>query len=172
MLRKYWADRTENTATVVVYGPLPGNGDCLVSRSLPSSGSSCHNIVTGFGWVVGFIEFLQIVTTRNYSAVASSLCSSLEHVLGLLILLCLHQSLSGDRSQQWAVLPCSLSYRLATVPQITPCSNCPAYNVSAWIAQKTPFFCCCFHLLPCKHVCFRSRFSVTAVVFLLISRPC
>jgi hypothetical protein len=53
---------------------------------------------------------------------------------------------------------------------LTDLSNCLAYNISARTAQKTPFFCCCFQLLPCKHACLRSRYSVTAVVFLLISQ--
>jgi hypothetical protein len=44
-----------------------------------------------------------------------------------------------------------------------------AYNISARAAQKTRFLCCCFELLPCKHVCLRSRYSVTAAVRLLIS---
>jgi hypothetical protein len=53
---------------------------------------------------------------------------------------------------------------------LTDCSNCLAYNISAQTAQKMPFFCCCFQLLPCRHACLRSRYSVTAVVFLFISR--
>jgi hypothetical protein len=42
--------------------------------------------------------------------------------------------------------------------------NCPAYNISAWTVQKTPFLCCCFKLLPVKCACLLSRYSVTAVV--------
>jgi hypothetical protein len=45
-------------------------------------------------------------------------------------------------------------------------ANCPAYNISARTAQKTPSLCCCVQLLPCKHACFRSRYLVTAVVYL------
>jgi hypothetical protein len=66
------------------------------------------------------------------------------------------------------LLPCSCSYRLATVSQLTHCSNCPTYNISARNAQKTPFLCFCLQL-SCKHACLRSRYSVTAVLFLLIS---
>jgi hypothetical protein len=46
------------------------------------------------------------------------LCSSLQHVLSLLSLLC-HQSLPGDRSHQCPLLPCLRYYQLATLPQIT-----------------------------------------------------
>jgi hypothetical protein len=62
------------------------------------------------------------------------------------------------------------SYRLATVSQLTHCSNCPACNISAWTEQKTLFLCCCFQLLTCKHACLRSLYSVTAIVFMLTSR--
>jgi hypothetical protein len=44
-------------------------------------------------------------------------CSLFQHVLILAILLCLHQSLPGDGSQQCPLFPCSRSYRLANVPQ-------------------------------------------------------
>jgi hypothetical protein len=43
-------------------------------------------------------------------------------------------------------------------------SNCPAYNISARTTQKTPSLCCCFQLMPWKHVRLRSRYSVRAVV--------
>jgi hypothetical protein len=49
-------------------------------------------------------------------------------------------------------------------------TNCAAYNISARTTQKTPFLCCCIQLLPCKHACLRSRYLLTAVVYLLISR--
>jgi hypothetical protein len=42
--------------------------------------------------------------------------------------------------------------------------QCPAYNISARTAQKTPFLCRCFQLLPYEHACLRSRYSVTDVV--------
>jgi hypothetical protein len=47
--------------------------------------------------------------------------SSLQRVLSLLSLLCLHQSLPGDESQQCPLLPCSRSYLSVTVPQVTHC---------------------------------------------------
>jgi hypothetical protein len=44
--------------SVVVYGPLPSNGRCLVvSLSLPSDGSTCHNI-----FIIGM--FLCIKVTK------------------------------------------------------------------------------------------------------------
>jgi hypothetical protein len=49
------------------------------------------------------------------------------------------------------------------VPQLSHCSNSVAYNIGARTAQRTPF-------LPCKRACLRSRYSITAVVFLLISQ--
>jgi hypothetical protein len=57
-------------------------------------------------------------------------------------------------------------------PQLQQCStlNCPAYNILTRTAQKTPFLCCCFQLLPCKYACLRSRYLVTAAVYLLNSR--
>jgi hypothetical protein len=33
-----------------------------------------------------------------------------------------------------------------------------------------PIFCCCSQSLPSNHACLRSRYSVTAVVYLLVSR--
>jgi hypothetical protein len=76
-------------------------------------------IQMGFRLVIGFTEHLQIVITSNYSANGiHTLCSALRHMLRLLSLLCLHQSLPGDGSQQCSVLPCSRPYRLVTVPQL------------------------------------------------------
>jgi hypothetical protein len=48
-----------------------------------------------------------------------SLCSLLQEILSVLSLQCLHQSLPGDGSQQCPLLPCSRSYGLVTVPQLT-----------------------------------------------------
>jgi hypothetical protein len=64
--------------------------------------------------IIGFIDHLGL-SQISYSAV----------VLSLLSLLCLHQSLPGDGSQQCPLFPWSRSYLLATVSQLTHCSNCP-----------------------------------------------
>jgi hypothetical protein len=65
--------------------------------------------------VIRFIDHLQIVTTSNYSAVLiRTLCSSLQHVLRLLSLLCLHQSLSGNGFQR-------RTFPLLLVPELSPC---------------------------------------------------
>jgi hypothetical protein len=87
--------------------------------------------------VIGFIGLIQIVTTRNYRAIANS------HTLKF--------TTAFTKSSQFAVsspvvawwrkstcslLPCSHFYRLAIVSQVTHCSKCPAYNISAQSAQK------------------------------------
>jgi hypothetical protein len=108
----------------------------------------------GFGLVTGFTEHLQIVTTAL--SLIHLLCSSIQHVISLLSLLC-HQLLPGDESEQCSLRPCSCSYRLATLSQLTDCSNCPAYNISARIAHKTSFICClihcCVRVLGCPRHC-------------------
>jgi hypothetical protein len=75
----------------------------------------------GFGLVIEFIEQLEIVTISNYSTIANSL----QHVLSVLSLLCLHQSLPGDGSQQCPLLPCSRSYWFATVAQLSTLNTTP-----------------------------------------------
>jgi hypothetical protein len=62
---------------------------------------TCMSVaIEEFGFVIGFIELLQIVNT-NCSAIANSHThSSLEHVVRLLVILCLHQSLSGNGFQR------------------------------------------------------------------------
>jgi hypothetical protein len=104
-----------------------------------------------FGLVIRLIRFtvhLQSLCACNYRAIANSL----HYVLSLRSLLCLHQSLLGDRSQQCLLHLCSHSYWVVTVPQLTHCSNCPAYNILAQTAQKkNTFLCCCIHC--CVHVC-------------------
>jgi hypothetical protein len=73
----------------------------------------------GFGLVIGFIEHLQIVTTSKYIAIANlhSAIHCSTH-LSLLSVLCFHQ-FSGNGFQQWLLPPCSGSYRLATIPQLS-----------------------------------------------------
>jgi hypothetical protein len=104
-------------------------------------------------------SYLQVTVALS---LIHSRCRSLQHVLSLLSLLC-HQPLLGGGSQQCPLLPCSRSYRVATVSQLTHCFSCPAYNISAQTAQNTSFLCCCLQFL-------RSHYLVRALVFLLISR--
>jgi hypothetical protein len=63
-----------------------------------------------------------------------------------------------------------LSWQLTHFSKCRLSTNCPAYNISAQTTHKTPSLCCCFQLLPCKHACLRSCYSVTAVVFFHISQ--
>jgi hypothetical protein len=46
----------------------------------------------------------------------------------------------------------------------------PAYNILARIAQKTPLLIVVVQSFPLEHVCLRSRYSVTALVYMLMSR--
>jgi hypothetical protein len=116
------------------------------------------------------------LTERTYKYGLCSHCSThftnhCNHSTHKVFLVCcLNQSLPGDGSQQCPLLPCSRSYWLETVSQITHSSNCPAYNISARITQKTPFLYYSFEVLPRKFACLRSRYSVTTVVELLLSR--
>jgi hypothetical protein len=44
-------------------------------------------------------------------------------------------------------------------------SNCPAYNISAQTAQKTPVPCCCIQLLPWKHLFAKPLLSNGCCIF-------
>jgi hypothetical protein len=74
----------------------------------------------------------------------------------------------------WCGVLSLMTGRVCRLPEsqsdTTHCSNCPSYNILARTAQKTPFLCCCFQLLPCKHAHLWGRYFVTAVVSLLILR--
>jgi hypothetical protein len=114
----------------------------------------------GFEFIIEYSEHLQSqLRVTVVLSVIHAHCSSLEHVLSLLSLLCL---------QQCPLLLCSCSYQLAAVSQLTRRSSCPTYDISTQTAQKTPFLYCCLQLLPCKHACLKSRYSVVAFLFLLI----
>jgi hypothetical protein len=54
--------------------------------------------------------------------------------------------------------------------QLSTLTNCPAYDVTARNTQKTPFLAAVSSCCRVKHASLRSRYLVTAVVFLLISR--
>jgi hypothetical protein len=63
-----------------------------------------------------------------------------------------------------------LRWRYSTPPphgRLTHSSSSPAYNISARTAQKISFLCR-FQLLQRKYACLRNRYSVMAVVYLLI----
>jgi hypothetical protein len=83
------------------------------------------------------------LTGRNYNSAIRNSHALQQLVRTLLSLLGFHQSLPREWSQQCPQLPCSRCYRLATVPQLTHCSNCSAYNISARTTLKIPFLCCC-----------------------------
>jgi hypothetical protein len=59
--------------------------------------------------------------------------------------------------------------RRATVEVFDPASTqlpiCPAYNISAWTAEKTLFLIVVVQLLPWEHFYLRRRYSATAVVY-------
>lgn len=119
----------------------------------------------GLGLLIGFIEYLQITSVSNITN-SHSLCSSLEHALNLLGLLCLQQLIPGDASQQCLLDPFSrCSYQLATFPQLTNCSNCPAYNISTWIMQKTQFLCCIHIFWDAYVIAILSHCLATSVVY-------
>jgi hypothetical protein len=84
-------------------------------------------------------------------------------VFRFVFLFCYHHILQSIRNHPCRNLLLIIlrSYRLATVSQLTPYSycplstdsHCPACNISARTAHKTPFLCCCFQFLPYKHAC-------------------
>jgi hypothetical protein len=123
--------------------------------------------IYGFWLVIGFIEHLQIVTTSNYSATANS------HILQF--------TRARINSSQFTVSsPVVAWWHISTISpasvfkflppggclttKLTHCSSRPAYDISAWTAQKRSFLSCCFQMLACKRAWFRSRCSVTVVV--------
>jgi hypothetical protein len=69
----------------------------------------------------------------------------------------------------WRPSPTDFLLLWLTPDHLTKFYICPAYNTSARIARKT-FLIVVVHLLPWEHVYLRSRYSVTAFAYLLISR--
>jgi hypothetical protein len=78
--------------------------------------------------VIAFIDQLQIVTIHNYSSIAN---------LHILQITGAHaKSSQSVFTSRFLVtdpknVPCLRPYWLANVPQLTHCSNFPAYNMSA-----------------------------------------
>jgi hypothetical protein len=110
-------------------------------------------IIDGVWIGIGFIGHLQNVTTRttNYYSFTelhtSKIILTTAHIKSF-------QFAVSSPVITWCRIPtmssalCSCFYWRGTVSQLTHCSNCPAYNILARTAQKTPFLCCCFQLLP------------------------
>jgi hypothetical protein len=127
----------------------------------------------GFGFVIGFIDHLQIATTSNYNALANS-CPR-------------HLTTAHTKSSQIVYtslflvmdpnnILCLCPYWLTNIPQLTHCSNCllstscPGYNISARTASKMSHFVVVVQSFPWEQGCLRSRYSATPHVYLLISR--
>jgi hypothetical protein len=103
-------------------------------------------------------------------------------------LLLLHQSLPGDGSQQRPLLPCSRSYRLATVPQQTPTllttvsrffsngslpslhslGTDPTENAAS--NRSSIAACVSVATITSNGRCLQSHYLATVIVLLLISR--
>jgi hypothetical protein len=74
----------------------------------------------GFGLVIGFIEHFHIVTASIYSAIANSHTLKFTKVRTKSFQSAISSPvLPGNEYQQCSLIPCSSSYQLATVPQIT-----------------------------------------------------
>jgi hypothetical protein len=85
------------------------------------------NARAGVWLIVRFVEHLQNITTNSYYS-PIWVTHSKDHCTystrkNLLNLVCLHHSLPGDGFQGYFLLPCSRSYMLSTVSQLTHCSN-------------------------------------------------
>jgi hypothetical protein len=72
-------------------------------------------------------------------------------------------------SRDWVTVS-QVKKKKLIAPTVDSSTNCPAYNIVAQTSHKTPFLCCCFQLLPPKHACLQSHYSVMADVYLLISQ--
>jgi hypothetical protein len=81
----------------------------------------------GFGLVIGFIERLQNVTTNNYDSLTelrtSKITVTAAHIKPSQF------AMSSSVVAWWRIptvssLPCSRSYRLATLSRLTRCFNC------------------------------------------------
>jgi hypothetical protein len=84
---------------------------------------------------------------------------------------------SNSNSSQW--LNCSITLIDSLTKQLlftsltdwlTDCSSQLVPLITTWTTQKTPFLIVVVQLLPWEQICLRSCYSVTAVVYLLISQ--
>jgi hypothetical protein len=114
-----------------------------------------------------YILYLQVTIALSLIYI---LCNSLQHVLSLFNLLCLHQSLPADGSQRCQLLPCSRSYRLITHNYLIflqlssqgslVIAAAPRCITTTLTAQKTP--------LPTVFLLFhasRGHYLVTSLVY-------
>jgi hypothetical protein len=68
-----------------------------------------------------------IVTAGNYSAIANSHTLQFSRAYNWVFSVCCVHRLSGNGFQQCPLLPCSRSYRLATVPQLSTLISTPLH---------------------------------------------
>jgi hypothetical protein len=128
-----------------------------------------------------FTNNLQVAATSNYNVIVNS--HTLKFPTG-------HTKSSQFFASRFLATDPNnvLCVRLATNSQagdhLTPTSyssdwlqlnylqlpTCPTYNISTRTAHKTPFLIVVVQLLPWEHVCLQSRYSLTALVYLFISR--
>jgi hypothetical protein len=125
--------------------------------------------LTGYKFVIGFIEHLRNVTINNYDSLSEllqiSLLTTADIKSSAFPSRCSVAAFNGGCSP-YSGFPNSPRLQLQ---QLSTDCHFPTY-ISARIAQKTPFRCYCIKLLPWKRACLRSLYLVTAVVYLLILR--
>jgi hypothetical protein len=113
-------------------------------------------VLTGFGLVTRFSAHFWFPHSKDHCN-----CSR-------------HKVLSGFTSRFLVMVPNKVlflrSYRMANIPHLTHCTNCPGYNISSRTTQKT-WLIIVVQWFPWKYVCLRSRYSASALVYLLTSRP-
>jgi hypothetical protein len=151
----------------------------------------------GFGFVIGFIDHLQIITTSNCSAVTNS--RTLQFTTARIkssqsAVFIIHSVVTvsdGGRSPYSGFPNYPRASQQLTTTELQQCSNwlltnklftslpctaltpapspSPSYNILAWTAQKTPFLMFVVQLLPWKHVCLWSGYSAT-LLYIFLSR--
>jgi hypothetical protein len=143
-----------------------------------------------FGLVIGFVEHLQIVTTSIIALLLiHTVCSSLQHVLSFLTVLCLHQcsQLPFSRSQPTAYssdCPSALTVLCLHKCSQLPCSRSQPTPLTAQVLS----LCCVFTsvlsfrahvhnlllwLSKCSHCAVSSPvFSASVLMFTTYSSDC